>query len=340
MRTRLGVAVSVALICAGCGWAQFRGNVAHTGEQGSGSGIATGNVSTLSEAWTGVTTAGAIDSSPAVAAGVVYVGSADGKLYAFDAAGVSGCSGSPKVCAALWTATTAGRVRSSPAVAGGVVYVGSDDGRLYAFDAAGVSGCSGSPKVCAPLWSALTGGQIDSSPAVAGGVVYVSSTDGKLYAFDAAGVSGCSGIPKGCGPLWKADIAGVFGGSSPAVGGGVVYVGSTDGKLYAFDAAGVSGCSGSPKACGPLWTASTGTSVHSSPALTDGVVYVGSVSVGSIAGGMYAFDAAGVSGCSGMPKTCAPLWTGPPGNIWSSPAVTNKFVYIGAKDQKLHAFTL
>ena len=79
-------------------------------------------------------------SSPAVANGVVYVGSDDHKLYAFSAAGTTGCSGNPKSCAPLWTATTGGRVQSSPAVANGLVYVGSDDTDLYAFDANGVTG--------------------------------------------------------------------------------------------------------------------------------------------------------------------------------------------------------
>ncbi|HEY8673711.1 MAG TPA: PQQ-binding-like beta-propeller repeat protein [Candidatus Dormibacteraeota bacterium] len=39
--------------------------------------------------WTG-TTGGPVDSSPAVANGVVYVGSGDGKLYAYSLGGVSG----------------------------------------------------------------------------------------------------------------------------------------------------------------------------------------------------------------------------------------------------------
>ena len=65
--------------------------------------------------------------------------------------------------------------------------------------------------------------------------------------------------------------------SSPAVVNGIVYVGSQDGKLYAYDAAGSTGCSGSPKTCSPLWTVETGGSVYSSPAIANGVVYVGSV---------------------------------------------------------------
>jgi outer membrane protein assembly factor BamB len=115
--------------------------------------------------WTG-TTGGIESSSPAVANGVVYVGSDDGKLYAFDAAGATNCAGSPKTCAPLWTATTGEAVSLSPAVANGVVYVTATDlppgspavTRLHAFDAAGSISCLGSPKTCSPLWSVTTGG--------------------------------------------------------------------------------------------------------------------------------------------------------------------------------------
>jgi outer membrane protein assembly factor BamB/uncharacterized membrane protein YoaK (UPF0700 family) len=283
--------------------------------------------------WTGAT-GDSIHSSPAVANGVVYIGSDDGKLYAFDAAGVTGCSGSPKTCAPLWTGATGWGVTSSPAVANGVVYVGSNDYKLYAFDAAGVTGCSGSPKTCTPLWTGATGSVVTSSPAVANGVVYVGSNDYKLYAFDAAGVTGCSGSPKTCTPLWTGATGSWIGYASPAVADGVVYIGSTDGKLYAFDAAGVTGCSGSPKTCAPLWTGSTTDIIFSSPAVANGVVYVGSND-----GKLYAFDATGVTGCNGSPKTCTPLWTGATGSyIEDSPAVANGVVYIGSDDNKLYAF--
>src|SRR6059058_3549616 len=128
----------------------------------------------------------------------MYVGSFDGKFYAFDAAGKTGCSGTPATCAPLWTATTGAEVSSSPAVVNGVVYIGSTqpDNKLYAFDAAGETGCSGTPKTCAPLWTATTGGAVNSSPAVVNGVVYVGSDDNKLYALDAAGNTNCLGTPK------------------------------------------------------------------------------------------------------------------------------------------------
>ena len=76
------------------------------------------NVGNLHQKWS-FTTDGAqtVWSSPAVADGVVYVGSEDNNLYALKAStGVK-----------LWSYTTGDNVDSSPAVANEVVYVGSDD---------------------------------------------------------------------------------------------------------------------------------------------------------------------------------------------------------------------
>jgi eukaryotic-like serine/threonine-protein kinase len=88
-------------------------------------------------------------------------------------------------------------------------------------------------------------------------------------------VTNCSGTPKMCTPLWTAATALIVS-SSPAVANGVVYFGGADQHLYAFDAAGVTDCSGTPKTCSPLWIwSSGGTSVDSSPAVWNGVVYVG-----------------------------------------------------------------
>ncbi len=224
-----------------------------------------------------------VESSPAVADGVVYVGSFDNKLYAFDALGTTNCSGTPKTCLPLWTAPTGASIFSSPAVADGVVYVGSDDKKLYAFDAAGVSNCSGMPTTCAPLWTATMGDYVESSPAVANGVVYVGSDDHNLYAFDAKGNTNCAGTPTTCSPLWTAVTGGsVF--SSPAVAHGIVYVGSYDGHLYAFDGAGVAKCSGSPqRQCSPIWSAPMKDGVAASPAIGHGWIYAGSVGLSAFA---------------------------------------------------------
>ena len=97
-------------------------------------------------------------SSPAVANGVVYVGSLDGNVYALDA----------RTGGLLWSYATGYGVESSPAVANGVVYVGSEylgTGGVYALDAS----------TGALLWSSAITNSVESSPAVANGIVYVGS---------------------------------------------------------------------------------------------------------------------------------------------------------------------
>ena len=61
-------------------------------------------------------------SRPAVAGGVVYVGSEDHNLYALNAANGD----------KLWNYTTGYYVDSDPAVSGGTVYFGSEDNSVYA----------------------------------------------------------------------------------------------------------------------------------------------------------------------------------------------------------------
>jgi outer membrane protein assembly factor BamB len=269
-------------------------------------------------AWTGATTA-AIASSPSVANGVVYVGSNDGKLYAF----AVGCATGGGACSPIWTATTGGAIDASPAASGKNVFVTSSDGKLYAF----AIGCGTGGATCSPLWTATTGGPIHSSPSVDLGVVYVGSNDGKLYAFDSNGIAGCSGTPKVCTPVWTATTGGAIE-SSPAGANGDVYVGSDDGKLYAFAV----GCSSGGGTCLPLWTATTGGAIHSSPATLATSVYVGSLD-----GKLYAFDGLGVSGCTA--GVCLPLWTATTGGaIYSSPSVGDGRVWVGSDDGKVYSF--
>ena len=66
------------------------------------------------------------ESSPALANGVLYVGSYDTRLYAYDADNGK----------ELWTSGWGfldGGVSSSPALSGSKVYVGVGDGSVYAF---------------------------------------------------------------------------------------------------------------------------------------------------------------------------------------------------------------
>jgi Protein kinase domain/PQQ-like domain len=294
--------------------------------------------------------------SPVVANGVLYVpGYGDGRalgsggayVAAFDAAGSTGCSGSPIVCVPMWTTVglpvSSGNT-GSPAIANGVLYIANQT--LYAFDATGSANCSGAPKVCAPLWTAATSDSPTySAPAVANGTVYVGSWDSKLYAFSAAGSANCSTTPTGktCTPLWTAATPGSIGGT-PAVAQGVVYTVSVNGTLSVFDAAGSRNCSGTAtaKTCTPLWSSAPGTSGYatsSSPAVANGVVYFSSTN-----GGTYAYDAAGSLNCSTTPtgKTCSPLWGAVTGFIGGgSPAIVNGVLYINVSgDRTIYAYSL
>jgi eukaryotic-like serine/threonine-protein kinase len=121
--------------------------------------------------WSYTTGAGTqpVQSSPAVANGVVYVGSDDYKVYALNAS----------TGALPGSFTTGDIVETAPAVANGVVYIGANDFNLYALNArTGPKRWSAlNASTGAKLWSYGTGGGI-SSPAVANGVVYVGSYDG------------------------------------------------------------------------------------------------------------------------------------------------------------------
>ena len=228
------------------------------------------------------TTGNKVESSPTVASGVVYVGSWDNNVYALNAS----------TGAKLWSYATGGPVYSSPAVANGVVYVGSGDNNVYALNAS----------TGAKLWSYTTGSTVYSSPAVADGVVYVGSFGGNVYALNAS--TGAE--------LWSYTTGGsVY--SSPAVANGMVYVGSFDNNVYALNAA----------TGAKLWSYTTGFHVWSSPAVANGVVYVGSYD-----DNVYALNAA----------TGAKLWSYSTGGIVnSSPAVANGVVYVGSIDYNVYA---
>jgi hypothetical protein len=188
-----------------------------------------------------------------VRAGTLYVANAT-EVVAFDATAVEGCSGSPPVCAPLWTAPVPvdGGFPVRPlAVDGGLVYanrVRSDGGVVHdivAFDAGGETGCAGVPKVCVPIWATdpviadagLTGAT------VANGVVYATSAHSTscdpettwcqmrqhVFAWDAAGSAGCTGTPVQCPPLLDRTIEfEIFFGQvrvyEPVVANGTLYV--------------------------------------------------------------------------------------------------------------------
>jgi len=245
-----------------------------------------------------------LNSSPAVADGIVYVGAFDGRLYAFAA---NGC-GAP-LCQPLWTGTTGGTIESSPTVDSGVVYIGSDDGNLYAFAADGCGAVD-----CAPLWTGPIGYFVyDSTPAIVDGVVYISSAHA-LSAFDA---EGCGASV--CAPLWQAIDENQFFGGSPAVAAGRVYIG-LETTVAVYSAAGCGAAN-----CDPLWLlfgAGAQAQVESSPTVANGVVYVGRNT-----GQVLAWSA---EPCGTF--VCDQIWTGFTGDqiVNSSPTVARGRLYIGS----------
>ena len=167
----LGFVLVVLLVA--CDWPMLGGDPARTGTSGDTS-IALGSVSTLTQAWT----TGTDFTASATAKGHVF-----SRVGVYDAAGVAGCAGAPKVCTPVWTNAPA--PTGAWAVVDGIAYnvrVSSPPGndRLQAFDAAGVRGCTGTPKVCAPLWEAPVAGLTSPAPAVVGGTAFVAGEGGLL----------------------------------------------------------------------------------------------------------------------------------------------------------------
>jgi eukaryotic-like serine/threonine-protein kinase len=150
------------------------------------------------------------------------------------------------------------------------------------------------------------------------------------------GVYDASGVPKLTGVKWRFHTNGYII-SSPAVANGSVYVGSTDGNLYALELA-----TGTQK-----WKFKTGARVVSSPAVAGGVVYFGSYD-----GNFYAVDAANGQlkwkfATPGERRFAAKHIHGalPAGETMpdpfdcylSSPAVSGSNVYFGSGDGNVYA---
>ncbi|MEE6307716.1 PQQ-binding-like beta-propeller repeat protein [Plantactinospora veratri] len=155
--------------------------------------------------WT-FTAADVTHAAPVVAGGTVYLGSADGTLYALDAA-----TGTVR-----WTHPVP-EPETTATVADGVLYLAGSE-LLYALDVA-------THRI---RWSFRVGGSLRSTVSATGGLVYVADQHGSLgpnlYALDQA-----------TGRLrWTRNL-GRLNGTGPTVAHGVVYVGG-DRTLYALDA--------------------------------------------------------------------------------------------------------
>jgi outer membrane protein assembly factor BamB len=133
-------------------WPQFRGSPALVGT------TAATLPDTLTLRWT-YDAGDAIESSAAIADGVVYVGSQTGELHAINLA-----DGTPKW---KYKASPDGIGESSPAVSAGLVYIGDLSGTVHAIDAA----------TGKAAWTFKTDGEVKSSPVITGETLLVGSYD-------------------------------------------------------------------------------------------------------------------------------------------------------------------
>jgi outer membrane protein assembly factor BamB len=221
---------------------------------------------------------------PAVAYGLLFLPTFDGRFYALDArtgavrwerkAGRCGWA-SPAVAAHTvfvtfvgstechhprpggevdaFAATTGalrwrrelGSTESSPLVAGGDVVIGDWNGDVWALDT----------RTGRTRWRVHLDGAVKGSVARAGARLFIGTYGGSVYALSA----------RTGGVLWRSGGHGRFY-SSPAVAYGRVFVGSLDDGVYAFG-----------EATGDvLWTRPTGGYVYASAAVARGLVLVGS----------------------------------------------------------------
>ncbi|MDZ8053268.1 MAG: PQQ-binding-like beta-propeller repeat protein [Aulosira sp. ZfuVER01] len=183
--------------------------------------------------------------SPSIAEGIVYFSSEDGNLYA-----LSSTTGQQ-----LWKFTTRGAGFSSPAVAAGMVYFGSEDGCLYAID-------TKTALINQIVSSALIPIEPVPEPPI--------NSDGAMYRANPqqTGVYITRGVHQVVGLKWKLSLD-TYLSSPPIVANGIVYVGGSNSHLYAIDA----------EVGKQIWQFKATSGIHSSAAIADGMVYIGSDSL-------------------------------------------------------------
>jgi eukaryotic-like serine/threonine-protein kinase len=250
--------------------------------------------------------------SAAVAQGMVYIGAMDGVLYALDAA-------TGKL---IWQFKSEDQVLSPPAIAAGRLFLSSSDGSLYALNTR--TGQS---------WLRFrTPERLQDAPVVANGLVYFPS-GGQLYAVaaDAREIPGQYQLQLVWAQLWVWQFPvprppGQPGGrwrfsptqlprgiiSAPAVAPDALYVGDTNGHLYARDA--LTGDA--------LWQFKAGGAIMASPVIVGRRVYFGALD-----GVLYALDRA----------HGALLWKlGLDAPIHASPVFGSGHLYVRTQDGRLH----
>jgi outer membrane protein assembly factor BamB len=286
-------------------------------------------------------------SSPAVAGGVAYVPDDDGVIHALDAK-----SGAERWARKIGSPTDLKQLdywdvyQSSPAVDGPALYVGTADGAVTALALADG----------AVQWRYESGAVVRATPAVAGGRVYAANIKGRVFCLDAATGKLVWDLETRLPDVPWHTIQG-----SCAVAGGVVYVGSRNTFTYALDAA-----TGTVK-----WRYShEGSWVPSTPAVRDGVAYVGQSDGGKVTalgadgkarwvyetgksnfssptlagdtlyvGSNDNYDQNGKGSLAAVDiATGKARWTLElPGSVWAAPVIAGETAYVACSDGKVYA---
>ncbi len=226
----------------------------------------------------------------------------------------------PRTNKTEWTYQTGGAIKSAPAVAKGRVFVTSNDGKIYALNEHDRS----------DIWNYSIGSPIHSSPA------FIASSSGEdtLYdrVFFGADDNNVYCLDLHDGSLIWSYATGDKVRASPMVIDGIVYIGSTDGKLYALDEDGLAdGNQGtndtSTTNSDLIWSRSIGTITQGSPAAVavDNKLYIGTDE-----GKLFALDR----------LTGSTIWEqdyGASAAIKGSPTIGNDLVYFGAVNDKVYA---
>jgi outer membrane protein assembly factor BamB len=202
-------------------------------------------------------------SAPAVVGTTVYatVLSRQGKNGGGRAYALNVANGST-----IWSRDLSSASESSPLVDQGKVFFGSQNGTVYALNASNGS----------VIWTYHAGGAVKASPTLSGGILYFGDYSGHVQAVgEHAGrriwISSSEGALLGSGTFY----------STPAVFYGRVFLGNTDGRVYAYDAA-----------TGKLdWAVQTGAYVYASPAVTNAPGLGPMIYLGSYDGTFYALNA-------------------------------------------------
>jgi outer membrane protein assembly factor BamB len=344
----------------------FRYNANHSGDYSPVAGTTTTSVSQLWNLSIGYTGA-ALDSSPVISNGVVYIGSADKNLYAVNAT----------TGALLWKNLTGGSIASSPAVSNGIVYFGSTDTNVYALDAS----------TGAQVWTYNAVNYIYSSPTIANNTVYIPTIT-TLYKLNAA-----------TGALLQSKSIGTNVYSTPAITNDFVYVGSSTPAFYGIDVSDLGWHYGfyppnnvisSPSVVNDIIYFGSGRHVYAlnasdnmvpiwdfndtyetafystSPAVANGIVYVAgngnnilralnastgayvwnytasaAVYTPSVANGIVYFGCNDNNIYALNASTGAPYWTFPTGGfVNDAPSIANGVLYVASQDGKLYALDL